>query len=120
MNNIQKRILLFLVGCIGVRTLFVIIANKINKDYLPFMGVIALFISIGFAYIFLTNSRQTGPEVFGDKIWWNKLRPIHAINYGLFAYLAITKSSNAWMILLFDVFVGLTAHLYYHYSEGHI
>lgn len=112
--------LLFLVGCIGVRTLFVIIAKKIDKDYLPYMGYIAILFVLGFSYVYLTNSRQTGPEVFGDKIWWNNLRPIHAINYAIFAYMAINKSSNAWIILLFDVIVGLTAHLYYHHSQGHI
>ena len=29
------------------------------------------------------NLRKTGLEVFGDKIWWNNLRPIHGILYGL-------------------------------------
>ncbi len=114
MNNIQKRILLFLIGCIGVRTLFVIMAKNINKDYLPYMGYIAIIISIGFMYIFLTNSRKTGPEVFGDKIWWDNLRPVHSINYAIFAYMAINKSSNAWIPLLVDVIIGFSAHIYQH------
>ena len=120
MNDIQKRILVFLIGCIGIRTLFVYIAKNINKDYLPYMGYIAAIISFGFAFIFITNSRQTGPEVFGDKIWWNNLRPIHAVNYAIFAYMAINKTPNAWIVLLIDVVIGLSAHLYYHHSKGHI
>ena len=115
MNDIQKRILLFLVGCIGVRTLFVIIAKKINKDYLPFMGVIAAFISIGFAYIYLTNSRKTGIEVGGEKIWWGNLRPIHGILYLLFAYNAINKNPNSWIYLLIDVTFGLISFLIFHF-----
>ncbi len=120
MNNIQKRILLFLIGCIGTRTLFVIMAKYINKNYLPFMGYVAIIIALGFSFIYLTGSRQTGPEVFGDKIWWNNLRPVHAMLYFIFAYLAITKNDYSWVPLLIDVTIGLTAFLYYHKSKGHI
>ena len=81
MNNIQKRFLLFLVGCIGVRTLFVIAAKNSPVRYLKYLGYLALLPAIGFVYIFLTGSRQTGAEVFGEKIWWNDLRPIHALLY---------------------------------------
>ena len=34
MNTIQKRFLLFLIGCIGARSLFVIIAKNISLNYL--------------------------------------------------------------------------------------
>jgi hypothetical protein len=118
MKDIHKRILLFVVGCIGIRTFFVITAKNINKDYLPYMGYIAVLISISFIYQFIKKERIIG--AFNNEIWWDKLRPIHAINYGVFAYMAINKSSNAWIPLLFDVIIGLTAHLYYHRSKGHI
>jgi hypothetical protein len=118
MNNIQKRLLIFLIGCIGMRTAFVIIAKKISLDYLPFLGYLAILPALGFAYIFITGSRTTGPEVMGEKIWWNNLRPIHAILYGTFAYLAITKNSNAWKILLLDVIIGLISFLVHHYNAG--
>lgn len=120
MDNIKKRLLLFLFFCIGTRTLFVIMAKYISKKYLPLMGYVAIIIALGFSIIFLTGSRQTGPEVFGDKIWWNKLRPIHAMLYFIFAYLAITKNDYAWVPLLIDVTIGLSAFLYYHKSKGHI
>ncbi len=84
MNNIQKRFLLFLIGCIGTRSLFVIIAKMISLNYLPYLGYLALIPAIGFIYIYLTGSRNTGAEVFGDKIWWNNLRPIHSILYFIF------------------------------------
>lgn len=76
MNSIQKRFLLFLIGCIGIRTLLVYIAKNIDIDLLQYMGYLLLLPAIGFIYIYLTNSRQTGAEVFGDKIWWNNLRPL--------------------------------------------
>ncbi len=118
MNNIQKRFLLFLIGCMGTRFFLVYLSKNINIDYLPYMGYVALIISFSFMFIFLTGSRKTGTEVMADKIWWNNLRPIHSILYGLFAYLAINKNSKAWIILLIDVLIGLTSFLIFHYNEG--
>ena len=118
MNNIQKRFLLFLIGCIGTRSLFVYLAKNIPINYLPFLGYLALLPTIGFIYIFITGSRETGAEVFGDKIWWNNLRPLHALLYGLFAYNAINKRLFAWKFLLMDVIIGLVAFLSFHYIHG--
>ncbi len=118
MNNNQKRILLFLGGCIVIRSLFVILAKYIDSKYLPYLGYLALIISFGFFYIFLTGSRKTGPEVFGGKIWWNNLRPIHGSLYLLFAISAIMKKSYAWVFLLIDVIIGLFAFLYNHFISN--
>jgi hypothetical protein len=118
MNKLKKRFLLFLVGCIGTRSLFVVLAKKASTEYLKYMGYIALLPAIGFIYIYLTGSRITGGETFGDKIWWNNLRPLHALIYFLFAYNAITGNKNAWLYLLFDVVFGLTSFLIFHYQNG--
>ena len=118
MNIIQKRFLLFLIGCIGLRSLFVVIAKNIDIKFLPYLGYIALLTAAGFIYIFVTGSRKTGVEVFGDKIWWNDLRPVHALLYSLFAYNAINKNQNAWIFLLIDVIIGLISFLTFHYKNG--
>jgi len=118
MNNIQKRFILFLIGCIGVRSLLVYLAKTSNQTFLMYMGLIALIPAIGFFYLFLTGSRKTGAEVFGDKIWWNDLRPIHGIFYSLFAYNAIIGNKNAWIYLLVDVLFGLISFLIFHYNNG--
>jgi hypothetical protein len=118
MNNIQKRFLLFLFGCIGTRSLFVVLAKKANIEYLKYMGYLALLPAIGFIYIYLTGSRKTGAEVFGEKIWWNDLRPIHSLLYFLFAYNAIIGNKNAWIYLLVDVLFGLLSFLIFHYRNG--
>ncbi len=118
MNELQKRFMLFLIGCIGSRTLFMLGAKKISVKYLPILGYLALIPAFGFAYIFATGSRRTGAEVFGDKIWWNDLRPVHSILYSLFAYNAITKNKCAWLFLLADVIIGLTSFLSHHYNAG--
>ena len=118
MNNLQKRFLLFLIGCIGTRTLLVILAKNASEMYLKYMGYLALLPAIGFIYIFLTGSRQTGAEVFGGKIWWNNLRPVHALLYLLFAYNAILGRKNAWIYLLLDVIIGLISFLIFHFYNG--
>ena len=71
MNTLQKRFLLFLIGCIGIRSLFVYIAKNVNTQLLMYMGYLALIPAVGFFYIYLSGSRQTGAEVFGEKIWIN-------------------------------------------------
>ena len=116
MNIIQKRFLLFIFGCILMRFSFVIIAKKINKKYLPYLGLLSLIPAIGFLYIYLNGYRKKGGETFGQKIWWNHLRPIHALLYALFAYLAINKNKNSHFVLFLDVFIGFVSFLHYHYS----
>lgn len=115
MENIQKRFLLFLIGCIGIRLLLVYIAKISNPTNLQIMGIVSLIPAIGFMYIYLSGSRKTGGEVFGDTIWWNNLRPVHSILYFLFAYFAIVGNKHAYKFLLTDVSVGLIGFLTYHF-----
>ena len=118
MNTIQKRFLLFLFGCIGTRVLLVYLAKSDNKTYLRYMGYLSILPAIVFFYLFLSGSRQTGIEVFGDKIWWNDLRPIHGLLYLLFAYNAINGNNFAWIYLLVDVIIGLVSFLSFHYYNN--
>ena len=85
MNNIQKRFILFLFGCISVRFILVIIAKNIDKKYLPIMGIFTMLPAIDFIYIYLIGSRKSGVEVFGGDIWWNNLRPVHGALYLIFS-----------------------------------
>ena len=59
MNELQKLFMLFLVGCIGVRILFVIIAKNINIKYLKYLGYLALLPAIGFIYLHVTGIRNS-------------------------------------------------------------
>ena len=114
MNNQHKRFLLFLIGCIGIRFYFVYFAKNSSITVLKKLGFLALLPAIGFTYIYLTGSRTTGAEVLGDKIWWNNLRPIHALLYFLFSYNAINGNKNAWKYLLIDVLIGLNSFMIFH------
>ena len=117
MNDLQKRFALFLFGCIGARLLLAIIAKNIDTKYLKYMGYLLLLPAFGFMFIYLTGIRKTGAEVFGEKIWWNNLRPLHAILYLLFSINAINGNRNSWLYLLLDVFIGLIAFLIHHFYK---
>ena len=114
MNNLQKRVALFLIGCLGTRLGFVYAAKNAGPRVLELLGALAILPAAGFFYLFLTNSRKTGPEVFGDRIWWNHLRPFHGTMYAIFAIMALFHIPNAWIILLLDVLVGFLAFLQHH------
>jgi len=108
-----KRLLLFLIGCIGCRLALTLFAKQF-PDYLPYIGIATLAISIGFFTIYFTGSRKTGPETFGEKIWWNNLRPVHGSLYLLFSILAFRKHPLAWVVLLIDTLIGLGAFIHFH------
>lgn len=115
MDTITKRFLLFLIGCIGTRLLLVGIAKNCSTQFLKYMGYLLLLPAIGFMYLYLSGARKTGPEVFGEKIWWNDLRPIHSILYFLFSYNAIQGNTGAWIYLAIDVMFGLLSFLVHHF-----
>ena len=108
-SNETKRIALFLIGCMGARSLLVYLAYK--KSSRPYVALFATLVAIGFMYIFITGSRKTGAEVFGDTIWWNHLRPVHATLYAAAALMIWTNTyaNDAWKVLLLDLIIGLLA-----------
>ena len=118
MKIIQKRFLAFMFLCIPVRIAFVFAAKNINVHYLPYLGYLGMLPALGFFYIFVFRKRKTGGETFGQKIWWNNLRPIHSVLYFIFAYLAINKNKNSYIPLLIDVIFGFISFIVYHYCVG--
>lgn len=61
---------------------------------------------------------HVGPETFGEKIWWNDLRPLHGSLYIIFSLLDFQKFSYSWIVLTVDVIIGLTAFLIFHHKNG--
>lgn len=133
LTNIQKRFILFLGLCIPIRILLTYIVktytnNRIkllnNIKLIKLIGYLSLFPIIGWLYIIFISPRNTGPETFGDKIWWNSLRPFHLLLYITFAYLALSNNKeyeqNSWIPLALDVCFGLISFLIYHKSQGNI
>lgn len=120
MSSSINRVLLFLIGCIGTRTALAVLAKNATPEWLQIMGTVALVPAIGFFVIYMFGLRETGPEVFGEKIWWNDIRPIHGTLYLLFAIFAIQKKEFAWMFLAADVSFGLVAYLVHKFYSDSI
>ncbi len=113
-SDIAWRICLFLFGCMGARFGLTYLAWRLPTEYLPIFGAFALLLAIGFGTIYVMGWRKTGAEVFGDRIWWNDLRPLHAALWFTFAILAFARHRDAWILLLADTIIGLSAFTYYH------
>ncbi len=113
MKPVHKSMLLFLLGCVPARLLLVHIART-RPEWLPTLGLLALLPAVGFLWIYATNSRKTGAETFGRPIWWNNMRPIHAMLYALFAFMALSRVRQAWTVLALDVFLGICAFGIHH------
>ena len=119
-NTFKIRFYAFLFLCIGSRLSFTILSAIASGWFLTVVGIIALFPVLGWFYIIFIGKRDTGIEVFGEQIWWKNLRPLHMFLWGFFAYLAITRNRRAWVVLLIDTFIGLSAFLLHHQSEGNL
>ena len=117
MNKLQELFLYFLIGCIGARLIVVYVAKNINIEYLPYLGILALFPALGFSYIYFFNGRKS-KGAFNEDIWWEDLRPVHATLWFMFSISALLQKQYAWIFLMTDVTVGLVAFLTHHYRNG--
>jgi len=110
----MKRNLLFMFGCLGTRSALTYLAYYLeneNSSLIKLVAMLTLAISIGFITIFTFDLRKTGPEVFGEKIWWNNIRPVHGLLYLLFSVFALSGKKQAWLWLLIDTLLGATVFI---------
>lgn len=118
MNDEQKSMTLFLLGCIPARLFLAYLSYvsyvSYNSYNMNMIGLLCLFISIGFISIYVFGLRKTGQETFGKPIWWNDLRPVHGFLYAVAAYCAFYSKENVWKILLLDAIIGLVAFVRHH------
>lgn len=110
----KKNITLFLLGCIPLRLLYAYFASKATTEQLKLLAIPSLAIAISFFYLFIYDLRKEAGETFGDKMWWNDLRPLHGGLFLAFAVMAMKGNSNSYIPLLLDAIIGLGAFTYYH------
>lgn len=89
------------------------------KDILtPYIAAMTAIIALGFSIIYIFGLRKTGAETMGQPIWWNNLRPVHAVLYGATAYLLFRGNNGlAWKILLVDTLIGLGFFMRHHLTN---
>lgn len=115
-DQMNKRMLLFLYGCIPTRAIIALLTKKYyNTIFINFISYFTLLVGIGFFTIYLFDLRKTGLETGGAPIWWNHLRPIHGLLYLTASwFIFFGKREQAWIPLTIDVSFGLTAFLIKH------
>lgn len=104
MTSENRRIYIYIFGCLLIRLLFIIIVKFVNIKYLPFFGIITLILSILFIRSFIKNKKV---GFFGGKVWWNNLRLFHSIMYLIFSICSFYKIPSSYIILIFDLLIGL-------------
>ena len=102
----ESRQIYFLFGCLGSRSILAYLAYQ--GYYREPLTILTTVIGLGFWFIYLFKLRKEGFEA-GGKIWWDDLRPIHGTIYLLFSYLNHMGRSDAYILLVLDVLIGLYA-----------
>jgi hypothetical protein len=107
----------FVVACLGTRTALTLTARGAAPDTLRQLGQIAVVPAVGFALIYALRLRTTGAEVQGQAIWWNHLRPLHALLWGAFAHQAMRGNTDAWRFLAADTALGANAWYQHRFTQ---
>ena len=120
-KDMQKRILTFMVICIGARLGLAYLAKNLSGKWSLLLATIIAAMGMGFLIIYFGGLRKTGAETGGKPIWWNILRPIHGVLYLIAAGLLFYRH-RCWgsQVIIVDTLIGLTAFLLYHLREGNI
>jgi hypothetical protein len=98
----------------GARTGLTYIVKHHAHAHKNALASLLLIPAFGFAYIYMNDLRKTGAEVFGDRIWWNDLRPFHALMYFVTAALVHTRTNKSHYPIALDTLVGLLSFTYHH------
>jgi hypothetical protein len=115
------RAILFVALCIAIRAGLARWVRGASRSQLWYIGVILLIQSLSFTLIYTYGLRKAGVETFGCPIWWNDMRPVHAIMYAIAAWFAIQGNGrHASTALSVDVIVGMTAFAYFHAKRTQI
>ena len=110
-----KRLMTFLIGCIGLRIFIAYLAflagNNVNKLYINIMSYLALCVGLSLLIIYFKGSEVADKqlEIWDNdkKLWWNQLRLFHGIMYILFFVSSVFYNwANSYLFLSFDVFMA--------------
>ena len=91
--------------CLIVRSLLAYFAMEYNEIILYFTTIAGL----SFWALYLFNLRQTAEEssATDKKVWWSNWRWVHGTLYLLFSWLYYKGNTDAYLLLVIDVILGL-------------
>lgn len=92
--------------CVALRVFIAYAAYLTYNSVWRYMLVAFFFAaSFGFAYLYITKQRKRG--AFGQEIWWDFLRPIHAFLLFVSGVLLSLKVKETYLVLIVDAFLGV-------------
>lgn len=101
--------------CIGARLVLARATGAaIGTRFAAPLAAGLLAVAAAWAYLYASGMRTTGLEVLGDRIWWNALRPVHAVMYVVAAWAVLRSSRLAPVVLYADVVLALVAFVVFH------
>ena len=102
----------FLFGCLGTRSLITWLVYR--QWHLPLLAAMGALFVLGWLYILLIGRRDTGPEA-GGAIWWQHVRPLHALLWATFVGLVVMgNKQDAWKPLAIDTALGFSVWAMHH------
>ena len=105
MSQKYKIIFLYLIFCIGTRLFITYKIKYHNPKYKQYYSIFLLLISLGFIMQYTLKFRKKA--LLGNEIWWDSIRPIHALLYFIGTILVYTENKNAYIPILIDTIIGL-------------
>lgn len=111
----EKRKIYFILLCIPIRIFISIIPLFLNRDYLPYFGLIIGVMGMNMLYLYLSNTRMNAFEG-GGHTWWANFRLLHGFLYMTSAIYAFRINRIAWIPLFLDACLGAVFHLFHHYA----
>ena len=101
---------LYYVLCIIVRLFLAALTYFLYNSIYRLIFVVFYFLaSIGTMYLYFTKSRKNG--AFNQNIWWDFMRPIHAIMFFVIALLLYNKYKYTYIIVIVDTLIGIPFHI---------
>ncbi len=112
--NLETLTLLFTI-CILVRLSFVYLVYNLKGRWLQFSSILGFTIALGFVFMIIID-RKSG--AFGQSVWWENYRYIHALLYLTFGILALRKNKYSYVPLLIDAILGTFFFINHRYLQN--
>ena len=103
----------YFILCILIRFLLSFLVYCVYNNNFRYILIIFYLISAsGLFYNYFTKIRKIG--AFNNKIWWDSLRPLHAVLFISTAFLLIMKNKYSYILPLIDTIIGIIFFLINH------
>jgi len=83
-----------------------------NNNYRYIFIIFYLLAALGLLYHYLNKKRKIG--AFNNIVWWDDLRPIHALLFISTAILLYIKNPYSYILPVIDTIIGLIMYLLIH------